>query len=107
MQPDPPKKKRILIVDDNRDLATSRPGCSGCWGTKSEVVFDGRDVVEAELARTYPPASILLDIGLPGPGRLPGGSCPARGRAFDRMIIAAVSGYSLEEDRRRSLARPA
>jgi len=93
------EKKRILIVDDNKDLATSLARLLGFLGHDVEVVFDGRLVVEA--ARSYRPRVVLLDIGLPN---LDGYQVARllRQEGFDDALIIAVSGYGQEEDRRRS-----
>ncbi len=98
-QVDKGEKNRILIVDDNKDLATSLARLLGLLGHDVEVVFDGRMVVEA--ARSYRPRVVLLDIGLPN---LDGYQVARRLRqeGFADAMIIAVSGYGQEEDRRRS-----
>jgi DNA-binding response OmpR family regulator len=97
--PEWPEKPRILIVDDNRDLATSLARLLRLLGYEVEVVFDGRMGIEA--ARTYRPTVVLLDIGLPS---LDGYQVAhaLRQEGFHDMIIIAVSGYGQEEDRKRS-----
>jgi len=92
-------KCRILIVDDNKDLATSLARLLGLLGHEVEVVFDGRKAIEA--ARIYRPRVLLLDIGLP----LVDGYQVARTlrqEGFHDILIIALSGYGQEEDRRRS-----
>jgi len=94
------EKKRILIVDDNKDLATSLARLLRLLGHEVDVVFDGHKVVE--VARAWHPQLVLLDIGLPGTD----GYRVARALredGFNDTVIAAVSGYGLEEDRRRSI----
>ena len=98
-QPETAEKCRILIVDDNKDLATSLARLLGLLGHEVEVVFDGRKGIEA--ARTYRPRVLLLDIGLP----IVDGYQVARTlrqEGFHDILIIALSGYGLEEDRRRS-----
>ena len=93
------EKNRILIVDDNKDLATSLARLLGLLGHEVEVVFDGRLVVET--ARATVLGWCLLDIGLPN---LDGYQVARllRQEGFDDAMIIAVSGYGQEEDRRRS-----
>jgi CheY-like chemotaxis protein len=97
--PEKPEKPRILIVDDNRDLARSLARLLRLLGHEVEVVFDGRTGIEA--ARTYRPTVVLLDIGLPN---LDGYQVARalRQEGFADMIIIAVSGYGQDEDRNRS-----
>jgi|GEM_PF-2385925 len=98
-QPETAEKCRILIVDDNKDLATSLARLLGLLGHEVEVVFDGRKGIEA--ARIYRPRVLLLDIGLP----LVDGYQVARTlrqEGFHDIQIIALSGYGQEEDRRRS-----
>jgi len=92
-------KSRILIVDDNKDLATSLARLLRILGHEVEVVFDGRKGIE--IARSYRPDVVLLDIGLPN---LDGYQVARtlREEGFRDTIIIAVSGYGQEEDRKRS-----
>jgi CheY-like chemotaxis protein len=89
---------RILIIDDNKDLATSLARLLKLLGHEVEVVFDGHTGIEA--VGTFNPEVILLDIGLPSFD----GYQVARTLRQDGCIstIIAVSGYGQEEDRRRS-----
>jgi CheY-like chemotaxis protein len=93
------EKNRILIIDDNRDLATSLARLLRLIGYEVEAVFDGHQGIE--LARTYHPRVVLLDIGLPNFD----GYQVARGLRQAGMhdtLIIAVSGYGLEDDQRRA-----
>ena len=93
------EKNRILIIDDNRDLATSLARLLRLIGYEVQAVFDGRQGIE--LARTYKPRVVLLDIGLPNFD----GYQVARGlrqAGLHDTVIIAVSGYGLEEDQRRA-----
>jgi CheY-like chemotaxis protein len=89
---------RILIVDDNKDLATSLARLLRLLGHEVEAVFDGPSGVEA--VRKFRPRVVLLDIGLPDFDGYQVARA-LRQEGFKDMIIA-VSGYGQEEDRRRS-----
>jgi CheY-like chemotaxis protein/two-component sensor histidine kinase len=93
------EKSRILIVDDNKDLATSLARLLRILGHEVEVVYDGRKGIE--IARSYRPRVVLLDIGLPN---LDGYQVARtlRQEGFNDTMIIAVSGYGQEEDRKRS-----
>jgi PAS domain S-box-containing protein len=91
---------RILIVDDNQDLAEGLARILRMLGHETEVAHDGPEGLEA--ARNHRPDVILLDIGLP---RLDGYlvARTLRHEGFRDTLIIAISGYGQEEDRRRSL----
>ena len=95
-----PRRTRILIVDDNQDLARGMARLLELLGHDAEVAYDGPEGIEA--ARRYQPDVILLDIGLPG---LDGYfvARALRQEGFGETLIIAISGYGQEEDRRRSL----
>jgi PAS domain S-box-containing protein len=102
VQLEPPsmaEKTRILIVDDNKDLAGSLARLLRILGHDVEVVFDGRKGIEA--ARIYRPRVVLLDIGLPN---LDGYHVARtlRQEGFNDTMIIALSGYGQEEDLKRS-----
>ena len=56
-------KRRILVVDDNRDSAASLAMLLKRTGNETFVAYDGEEAVEA--AASQRPDVILLDIGLP------------------------------------------
>ncbi|HEV3168289.1 MAG TPA: CHASE3 domain-containing protein, partial [Isosphaeraceae bacterium] len=91
---------RILIVDDNRDLARGLAKLLRLLGHETESAHDGPSGIEA--VRAYRPEVILLDIGLPG---MDGYEVARRLRMEEGLrdtLIIAISGYGQEEDRRRS-----
>jgi CheY-like chemotaxis protein/anti-sigma regulatory factor (Ser/Thr protein kinase) len=95
----PSRGARILIVDDNKDLARGLAHLLRILGHEVELAYDGPEGIEA--ARSYRPDVVLLDIGLP---TLDGYSVARtlREEGFRGMRIIAVSGYGQDEDRRRS-----
>ena len=60
-----PPRRRILVVDDNVDAATSlaRP-LSRLMGQEVRVAHDGPTALE--VAESFRPELVLLDIGMPG-----------------------------------------
>jgi CheY-like chemotaxis protein len=92
--------RRVLVVDDNVDAATSLAELLRHRGHDVRAVFDGAAALEE--AERFMPDAVVLDIGLPGMDgyetarrlrKLPGGR---------RMMIVAVTGWGQDEDRRRS-----
>jgi CheY-like chemotaxis protein len=55
---------RILVVDDWHDTADSLAGLFTLWGYDAEACYSGP--VALEVARTYLPQVIVLDVGMPG-----------------------------------------
>jgi CheY-like chemotaxis protein len=95
-----PSPVRVLVVDDNVDAAEMLAELTALWGCEARVAHDGLAAIEAAIS--YRPEVVLLDIGLP---RMDGYEVARRLRAHDGLrgaLIVAVTGYGLEEDRRRS-----
>jgi CheY-like chemotaxis protein len=91
---------RILVVDDNVDTANMMCRLLTLLGHEVRVAFDGMSGLE--VAESFNPAFILLDIGLPGMDGFTVASRLRQDRRYDQSIIVAVSGYGQDEDRRRS-----
>ncbi len=90
---------RVLVVEDMHDTAELMAYLLECWGYQSAVVYDGERAVEVAL--TFRPNVVFLDIGLPGIDgyevarqlrRLPGG---------DKVLLVAITGYGQEADVQR------
>ena len=96
----PPAKRRILVVDDNKDSADSLSMMLSITGMEVRTAYDGLEAVEA--ATAFNPDVVLLDIGMP---KLNGYEAARRIREQPRgkdMLLVAVTGWGQEEDRRRS-----
>ena len=93
---------RVLVVDDNRDVADTTATILRLSGCETHVAYDGRTGLDA--VERLQPDAVLLDIGLPG---LDGYQVVERLRAQSahrKTLVVAVSGYGQEEDRVRSKA---
>jgi CheY-like chemotaxis protein len=91
---------RLVIVDDNPDSAESMRVMFRLLGHDARVARDGGSVVE--LAASFRPDAVLLDIGLPD---IDGYEVARRLRADPRtsdVLIIAITGFAREEDVRRS-----
>jgi two-component system CheB/CheR fusion protein len=107
------RRRRVLVIDDDRDVA---------HGLKLALEIDGHDVAVAydgaqglEVARTFKPDCVFCDIGMPGPD----GYQVARAlrAAPDRrgILLIALTGYAQAADRDKAresgfdehLAKPA
>jgi signal transduction histidine kinase/CheY-like chemotaxis protein len=97
----PSSKRRILVVDDNRDSANSLAMLLERTGNDTFAAYDGEEAVET--AASLRPDVILLDIGLP---RLNGFDACRRIRQYawaQNVLIIALTGWGQEDDRRRSV----
>jgi two-component system, chemotaxis family, CheB/CheR fusion protein len=91
---------RILIVDDNRDAATSLATLLQITGNETQTAHDGLEAVE--MAGSFRPEVVLLDIGLP---KLNGHDACRRIREQPwgkDMVLVALTGWGQDEDRRLS-----
>ncbi len=91
---------RVLIVDDNRDVAESTAALLRLEGCEVHLAHDGEEGLRA--VRRLHPAAILLDIGLP---KMNGFEVAERIRSeleLRDVLIVGVSGYGQEEHRLRS-----
>ena len=93
-------RRRILIVDDNDDAASSLAKLLEHAGHEVRDVRDGRSALD--IVREFAPDVVLLDIGLPDMD----GWELARALRSDERIgpikLIAISGYGQAADRRRS-----
>jgi CheY-like chemotaxis protein len=95
-----PLQRRILVVDDNVDAATSLAVLLRGMGHEVFVAHEGRAAL-ADLARIRPDIA-LLDIAMP---EMSGYELARqiRSRAGPAMRIVAPTGFGLPEDRARAL----
>jgi len=94
------ERRRILVVDDNRDSAESLAMLLSLSGSETQVAFDGLEALQA--ADELRPNIILCDIGLP---KLNGYEVARkiREQPWGRSIVLiALTGWGQDEDRRRS-----
>jgi PAS domain S-box-containing protein len=93
-------KRRILIVDDNRDAARMLSRLLSLSGHQTQLAFDGEEAVEQ--AMKFVPDVVLLDIGLP---KLNGyDACRAiLGNSKQaKPHVVALTGWGQDDDRAKS-----
>lgn len=96
--PAPLAARRILVVDDNVDAATSLAMLMRMAGHTAALAYDGLEALR--LAAADPPDAVLLDLGLPG---LDGYAVARRIRAMaglEHTRLIAMTGYGRDEDKR-------
>ncbi|HXT57288.1 MAG TPA: ATP-binding protein [Pirellulales bacterium] len=97
-----PRQLKVLVVDDNRDVAQTLAALLKHSGHQVELAHDGPAAI-AQAANCRPDLA-LVDIGLPG---MDGYQVARemRGRSeLQGVILAAMTGYGQEEHRRQSEA---
>jgi PAS domain S-box-containing protein len=93
-------RRRILVVDDNRDAAESLGDLLRQMGHDVHVAHDGLEAVQA--AATLRPSVILLDIGLPKMNGFDAARHIRSQAGGDDVTLIALSGWGQEEDKRRA-----
>jgi CheY-like chemotaxis protein len=101
--PNPPSRRRILVVDDNEDAARSLAKVlTVLFGQHVRVAHDGPTALAT--ADAFEPEIVFLDIGLPGMSGLEVGSILRDRPWSDRCRLVAVTGWGQDKDRERSRA---
>lgn len=98
-----PTRKRVLVIEDNRDFARLFGDMLDIMGFDAEVVFDARSGLDG--ARRSRPTLIFCDLGLPG--ELDGFDFARELRADNKLAgipLVGVSGRTAPEDVSEALA---
>jgi signal transduction histidine kinase/CheY-like chemotaxis protein len=96
-RPQATKSLRVLLVEDNKDVADCLTEMIDLAGFEAQVAYDGS--AGLALARWAAPEIIICDLGLPGgvDGYAVARAC-RREPALQKTRLIAVSGYSRPED---------
>lgn len=104
VQPLPSRPRRILVIEDNADVADSLEALLTLCGHEVTLAGDGRSGLAR--AAQQPPDIVLCDLGLPGGLDGYAVARALRQHAGDQPLrLIALSGYGTAEDQR--LAREA
>jgi CheY-like chemotaxis protein len=91
---------RLLVVDDNKDAANSLAALLRLQGHEVRVAHNGLSGLE--IAKTYRPEMIFLDIGMP---EMDGYEVARRLRNdqdLKNIVLAALTGWGQQADRQRT-----
>ena len=95
-----PARRRILVVDDNVDGATTLAEMLKIMGNDTQTAFDGEEAVA--LTEAFRPDVVLMDIGMP---KVNGYEACRRIRSQpwgQEIVIIAQTGWGQDEDKRKS-----
>lgn len=92
--------RRVLVVDDNVDIARSLWMILRRLGHDAELAFEGREALDK--ARALRPEVVLLDLAMPGMSGFEVARCLRR--EMEGVVIVAVTGHGTDEDRARTRA---
>jgi CheY-like chemotaxis protein len=95
-----PSGYRLLVVDDNRDAGNSLAMWLRLQGHVVRVTYSG--VAALELTKGYAPDVVFLDIGMPGMDGYEVGRRLWQQPGLENVVLAALTGWGQQEDRRRS-----
>jgi signal transduction histidine kinase/ActR/RegA family two-component response regulator len=94
--------RRVLIVDDNLDVAESLSMILEILGHHVRAAHDGPEALAT--ARANRPDVMLIDIGLPGMNGYDVARAVREEAALGGVVLVALTGYGTDEDRARSFA---
>jgi signal transduction histidine kinase len=95
-------RRRILIVDDNRDSANSLAILLRLLGNEVQTALGGQQALDD--IPSFLPEVVVMDIAMPG---LTGLEVARRVRdtpSLPQPLLVAVTGFGSEEDRRQALS---
>ncbi|MGE3820539.1 MAG: ATP-binding protein, partial [Isosphaeraceae bacterium] len=102
VEPDAGRQRpRVLVVDDNVDMAKGLAMVIEAAGFEVRTADDGTSALAT--AREFAPAFVLLDIGLPGMNGYEVAESIRAGDRTRRLTLIAISGYSQANDSERAL----
>jgi two-component system CheB/CheR fusion protein len=106
-------RRRILVIEDNPDTASSLREALELGGHVVAVAYDGAEGIAR--AREFRPEVVVCDLGLPGMDGYAVARALRADDAFRGVHLVALSGYALPDDVQRAaqagfdghLAKPA
>jgi PAS domain S-box-containing protein len=97
LAPSPPQPgRRVLIVDDDRDVADGLRATLELHAHQVAVAGNGPDALAT--ARLFRPDVVFCDIGLPGMNGYEVARAFRSDEAFRSTLLVALSGYAQSED---------
>lgn len=95
-----PRRRRVLVVEDNRDAAQTLREALELFGHEIAVVYDGHEALRR--ARELKPEVMLCDIGIPGLDGYGVARAVREDDSLASLFLVALTGYARPEDRQRA-----
>jgi len=95
----PAARRRLLVVDDNRDFANTLSALLETMGHDVRIAYNGTDALS--VADAHRPDLVFLDIGLPGRNGYDVARTLRSSPDLAGATLVALTGYGQDEDRRR------
>jgi PAS domain S-box-containing protein len=92
---------RVVVVDDQRDLADSVALLVAMLGHEAEAVYSGAEALRA--SRALVPDVMFVDIGMPGMTGYELAQIVRHDPALSQVGLVALTGYGRDEDRVRAV----
>jgi signal transduction histidine kinase/ActR/RegA family two-component response regulator len=93
--------RRVLLIEDNRDVADSLADVLMLAGHEVQIAANGQEALA--LARTSLPEVVLCDLGLPGMDGYAVAKAFRGEKTLEGVYLVAISGYARPEDIRHAL----
>jgi PAS domain S-box-containing protein len=93
---------RVLVIDDNQDVADSLADVVRMLGHEVRVASDGESGIAT--VSEFHPDVVLCDLGLPGIDGYEVARRLRTGATSSAVLLVALSGYGQPDDRKRSSA---
>lgn len=91
---------RVLVVDDNKDIADSMSALLNMGGHTTRVANDGLRALQ--IAHEFKPEAVFLDIGMPGMDGYEVARALRELPGMQSVMLVALTGWGAESDRIRS-----
>ncbi len=92
--------RRVLVVDDNTDAATTVADLLAMSGSEVDVVHDGRSAVDH--TASFHPDIVLLDIGLPDISGYEAARRIRRLQGVRQPTLIALTGWGQQDDKQQA-----
>jgi|SRR5688572_15624681 CheY-like chemotaxis protein len=102
MPVDPAPKRKIVVVDDNKDAADTLAVLLRQLGHEVQTAYDGPSAVT--IARRMRPDLVFLDLALPGFDGIRVAEEIRADFTFNKTLVVALTGFASDYDRTRAHA---
>jgi PAS domain S-box-containing protein len=96
------ERRRVLIVDDNRDAAASLATLLELLGHEVRQAHGGAESIE--IAQVFRPQFIFMDLGMPGMNGIEASQRIRQLKVHPRPVIVALTGFGQDSDREQTSA---